>query len=195
MVIGKNQTLVRNDLTCTETTKTYDGIFQTGVVYMKKILLAAVLATGVAGTASAATLDFDSPADGFSWSAASTVSGNCASGQCLAVNPGSETTLTSDSGTFSLSGLWYKLLGSKTQLTLTADTGASVLLSSPKNTGRYVDLGTVFTGITSLTFSVNSGNARVDDIAVADVAPVPLPASGLLLLAGLGMAALRRKKA
>ena len=33
MVIGKNQTLVRNNLTGTETTKAYDRILQTGVVY------------------------------------------------------------------------------------------------------------------------------------------------------------------
>ncbi len=33
VVIGKNQTLAGNHLACTETAKTYDGIFQTGIVH------------------------------------------------------------------------------------------------------------------------------------------------------------------
>ncbi|TBN42808.1 VPLPA-CTERM sorting domain-containing protein [Paracoccus subflavus] len=58
----------------------------------------------------------------------------------------------------------------------------------------------IFKDITLLSFIMQTGgqgqagNGRVDDIEV-DVAPIPLPASAVLLLAGLGgLAAVRRKK-
>ncbi|MDO5704531.1 MAG: VPLPA-CTERM sorting domain-containing protein, partial [Paracoccus sp. (in: a-proteobacteria)] len=67
------------------------------------------------------------------------------------------------------------------------------------NTGYTVDLsdtvyGGDFTGISWFQIaSSQGGNVRFDDISVA---PVPLPAAGLMLLAGIGgLAALRRRKA
>ena len=48
-----------------------------------------------------------------------------------------------------------------------------------------------------MSFLTDKGNARVDDITVShdDVAPVPLPAAGLMLSGALGgLAFLRRRK-
>lgn len=59
------------------------------------------------------------------------------------------------------------------------------------------DFATKWTNVTSLNFSKkNSGNARIDDIEI-DVAAVPVPAAGLLLIGALGAlgAARRRRKA
>lgn len=164
---------------------------------MHKLMLAAVFAAGTAGAASAATIDFDSPAPGYTWSVENLASGNCAAGQCLVVNPGTETTLSAGGASFSLSGLWFNLLGAQTTLTLTANDGNRVVLSWPTQTGHSVNLGDIFANITSLTFTSDKGAVRVDNLAVSDLtpAPIPLPASAALLLAGLGaFAGLRRRK-
>jgi hypothetical protein len=77
-------------------------------------------------------------------------------------------------------------------------------LDYPNNNGGQVfdlssvsDFATMWTDVTSLSFSKkNSGNARIDDIEI-DVAAVPVPAAGLLLIGALGAlgAARRRRKA
>lgn len=67
------------------------------------------------------------------------------------------------------------------------------------NEGYRLVFDGLFDGITSVSFTTTSsqGNAqaRMDNVVVPDVAPVPVPAAGLMLMAGLGgMAALRRRK-
>ena len=87
-------------------------------------------------------------------------------------------------------------------LIVTTSNGTLTLLESVygfNDDGQVIDVSgnALFQNITSLSFLTNTGNARVDDIVVdvPDVAPVPLPASAALLLAGMGgLAALRRRK-
>lgn len=63
-----------------------------------------------------------------------------------------------------------------------------------KNYGYVIDLGDWATGIGKAIWSAEGdANARLDDIVVN---PIPLPAAGWLLIAGLGgLAAMKRRKA
>lgn len=169
-----------------------------------------VVAMG-APAAFALTIEFDGSPDesAFVYTDARLVSGNCGpSGpQCLALNNVEQTTITADGGgTFSAISFWFQLLGQGTNNTLIVDSssGASVELDAAtygtNNGGQVFSLASLtgFSDITSLSFSsTDGGNVRIDDIAL-DVAPIPLPASGLLLIGPLALmlgAARRRRKA
>ena len=188
-------------------------------------LLAALAITTVAfasGGATAATVDFTDAhpqgggiytEDALSFNNIRIVNGNCnaASGAaCGAFNNNETSVLTQvGGGTFSLSSFWYELLGrgsgGKKPVTNTFYVASNLggLLSFAANVvghndgGHVVDLSTLalFQNATSLTFSTNGGgNVRLDDLAIAP-APVPLPAAGLMLLAGIGgLASLRKRK-
>lgn len=156
----------------------------------------------------AATLDFDSPVPSpliLDPDSPGIVGGNCLAGKCLGVNTQGAATLTVETGyTFSITSFWFQLLGNMDDLLVTTDKG-SVLLTEAvydHNDGgqTYIASDSIFKDITLLSFIMQTGgrgqagNGRVDDI-VYDVAPIPLPASAVLLLAGLGgLAAVRRKK-
>lgn len=178
-------------------------------IYKKTRLAAMTAATATLmamGAASAATIDFtgapngpqtDYQEDGFEFDYVRIVSGNCdsASGpECGAENDNESSTLTAiDGSLFDVTSIWFQILGAGNDnvFTLTTDKG-TVDFAQPtyeKNQGYTLDLSSnsIFMDIMYLTItSLGNGNIRFDDIE-ADLAPVPLPATGLMLLAGLGL--------
>lgn len=176
---------------------------------MRRLLAGAfTLATLSAPAAYAATIDFDgSPEEAaFTFTDARLVGGNCETQgtKCLALNNNEETSVTaSDGGTFTATSFLFQLLGGGTNNTLFVDTstGGSVALDAEtfgfNDGGQTFSLSGLvgFTNITSLTFSTsNGGNVRIGDLEL-NVAPITLPASGLLLFGPLAlMIAARRRR-
>jgi hypothetical protein len=174
--------------------------------------------------ASAATLDFTDAQpqgggfyseEGLSFDDIRIVNGNCDafSGKgCGAFNDNETSVLTKvGGGEFTLTSFWYQLLGRgsgggrnfvSNTFTVTSNFGGVLNFVADvvghNDGGHVVDLTllALFQNVTSLTFSTNGGgNVRLDDLAIAEPSPVPLPAAGLMLLAGLGgLASLRRRK-
>lgn len=153
--------------------------------------------------------------DGLSFDDIRIVNGNCdaISGKgCGAFNDNETSVLTQiGGGEFTLTSFWYQLLGKgrggkknfvTNTFTVTSNLGGilnfAANLVGHNDGGHVVDLTTLnlFQNVTSLTFSTNGGgNVRLDDLAIDGPSPVPLPAAGLMLLAGLGgLAALRKRK-
>lgn len=178
----------------------------------KRVTLGAVFCLGLgSGAAMAATLTFDGPdvgpyvEDGFVVDDARLTSGNCDSPSgppCLGLNDNETSVVTAlDSSAFTVTSFWFQLLGIGTDNTLTvsSSTGGLIDLAVSEydaNDGGQVfdfsslpDFETFWSGITSLTFtSSNGGNVRIDDITLnGDVAPIPLPAAAVTLLAALGL--------
>lgn len=168
--------------------------------FVKTTLVCASFAVMAPSFASAVTIDFDGAADpAYQFDVDRTVNGNCASGSCLGLNTNEVSILSRvDGGTFSLTSLWFKLLGQTSDLLITATTsGASINYTQPVQTGTTVNFG-IFTNVTSIIFSnIGKGNIRIDDINLTEtVAPVPLPAGAGLLMAALGgLAMVRRRRA
>jgi hypothetical protein len=170
---------------------------------------------GLVNTASATIVDFGTSAgnlaahseDGYTFAHARLVDGNCLDGACLALNTNETTTLTFGGLAFTLEGFSFKLLGRPAELTVTGNNGASAVFNTGENGSKsYVtaELGALFTGVTSILFAdTGAGNFRIDNVVLsadivpsADVvAPVPLPATGLMLLSGLGVLTVARKRA
>src|SRR6185369_3043505 len=102
-----------------------------------KILPAAafVLATTIGSlSSSAATIEFDqtnqSPylEDGYKVDSPSIVSGNCFVAPCLSLNKNTVSTLSlQNGGTFSMTSFWFQLLGTTSELTVTAYLGANIV--------------------------------------------------------------------
>ena len=190
------------------------------------LALAMSTAVFVSTGAGAATVDFTDAQpqgggiyseDGLSFNNIRIVNGNCdaISGKgCGAFNDNETSVLTKvGGGEFSLTSFWYQLLGRGTggkkpvsnTFTLSSNTGGVLSFMASvvghNDGGHVVDLSTLalFQNVTFLTFSTNNGgNVRLDDLAIyaPPPAPVPLPAAGLMLVAGLGgLAALRKRKA
>lgn len=181
----------------------------------KSTVFGALLAICGATAASAATLSFDGASaggaasytdQGFTFTPVRIVNGNCgAANPCLALNDNETTTITRvGGGTFSLTSLWFQLLGQGTNNTLTVTSSVPAWVvdlpesSYPHNNGFTIDFASVFANVTSITFTTasNGGNVRIDDLVLVP-SQVPVPAAaGMLALAlgGLGLAG-RRKKA
>jgi hypothetical protein len=192
--------------------------------YITNTLGGALLAcsTAFVGTGvTAATLTFDGAKtdpyteDGFVVDPARIVNGNCdsASGApCLALNDNETSTVTANDGSaFSLTSFWFQLLGRGTDntLTVTSSGGGSLSLDAAtygRNDGGQVfdlttlaDYATAWSDILSVTFSkTGGGNVRIDDIGLEGgggaIAPVPVPAAGLLMLGALGGLAMMRRR-
>ena len=187
---------------------------------MKNLLLSSAFVIGSAFAASAATVtvDFDSLGNGpdstvdlgggFTADFLRIVSGNCADGSCLAINPNETTTIRRTDGTaFSLTSYWYQLLGRSADLFVQAfDMDGNQVADDfwqgdvDGSNEEVTVFPSDFINIFSLTFdNLGNGNIRVDDLALsydAQVAPVPLPAAGLMLVMALGgFGTLRRRTA
>lgn len=188
------------------------------------VALALSTAVFVSGGANAATVDFTGAQpqgsglyseDGLSFNSIRIVNGNCnaLSGKgCGAFNKNEKSVLTKvGGGTFSLTSFWYELLGLggggkkdfvSNTFTVKSDNGGVLNfmagLVGHNNGGHRVDLTALalFQNVSSLTFSTNGGgNVRLDDLAISEPSPVPVPAAGLMLLAGIGgLASLRKRK-
>jgi hypothetical protein len=170
---------------------------------------AMLVATAAASTATAATIDFGTQSgdmasyteDGFDFAPARLVSGNCVDEACLALNTNETTTLTFGGSPFTFESFSFNLLGRPSELTVTGSNGATAVFTTGEygfNTYNTATLGTQFEDVTSLIFAATgTGNVRIDNVVLSsvDVAPVPLPAAGLMLLAGIGaLAAVRRRQ-
>lgn len=193
---------------------------------MKNLLVALSISAAVFAStgAGAATVDFTNAQpqgggayseDGLSFNNIRIVNGNCnaSSGAgCGAFNDNEFSVLTKvGGGEFTITSFWYQLLGRgvggrfPVTNTFTVSSNLGGVLSFAANIvghndgGHVVDLSflTLFQNVTSLTFrTYRGGNVRLDDLAMAEPSPVPLPAAGLMLLAGLGgLASLRKRKA
>jgi len=140
--------------------------------------------------------------------------------KCAALNKHEKTVLTrKDGGAFDLTSLWFYLNGKAEDLTnalAVFDTNNQshrfdlTQAVYEHNVGHTVALD--FFGVTSITFSSggtlnctdkkgkvepckDQGNARFDTAKLSHPAPVPLPASGLLLVGAIaGVASLRKRR-
>ncbi len=185
--------------------------------FRTKLAAAAVAASAVmAMGASAATIDFTGAPngdqtnyeeDGYVFDEVRIVGGPCASTDCGAENDGEISTLTQiGGGSFSATSIWFYINGAGTDnvFTLTTDLGVKHFTQDDyaKNTGHVLNLGLypdIFSGIEFLEISsLGQGNIRFDDIEVSDPdsgpKPVPLPATGLMLLGGLALMGAARQR-
>jgi hypothetical protein len=109
----------------------------------------------------------------------------------LALNDNETSILTQvGGGAFTLNSFWFEFLGSATNntLLLTLSSGAMLLFDAATygtNDGGQT-FSTLITDIISIALSTGAGgNVRIDDI---NVAPIPLPGSLGLLIAGMAPA-------
>ena len=179
--------------------------------------VAVAASVGFATVGNATTVDFTGASnqgggvyaeDGLTFDDIRIVSGNCdaSSGKrCGAFNDNETSILTKvGGGTFTLASFWFELLGNGTGNTFFVATNLGGWLSFPvsifdhNDGGQVVDLTllALFQDVTWIEFyTEKGGNVRLDDLALKAVAPVPLPAAGLLLAGGLGaMGMLRRRR-
>lgn len=157
--------------------------------------------------------------DGFVFDKVRVVSASCANKpkqNCAAENAFRETTLTRlGGGGFTVNSLWFSIVSAASPVKLVSDKGSVTLAvgdmlgglaiqmakgyaADLSRNGVFQNIG--FLKIVDLTLGDPGtghfkGNLRFDDLDVTEVAPVPLPAAGGLMLAGMGgFAMLRRRK-
>ncbi|GAA3873423.1 VPLPA-CTERM sorting domain-containing protein [Celeribacter arenosi] len=170
---------------------------------------AALLALGVGSAAEAATvkLDFSSGTasgstyvqDGFTITVANptsiSTSNDCGS-SCLKLSNNQSALLTFSGGAFNIMSFLFNGKGNDGAFDFSYDGGAVTATYTESNNGNTMTLAEPnLTGVTSVLFvNKSGGSSRIDDINVSTISEVPLPASGLLLLAGLGGLAMKRRR-
>jgi hypothetical protein len=144
--------------------------------------------------------------NGFEFDVVNIVNGNCASSPCMKLSPHNTSTLTQvGGGLFSLSSFWFQLLGNPAALTVKSYSGATLIeqivfttTGYPSNNGGQT-FSHLFEDVTKISFSnTGGGSVRTDDFVLnlSPVSAVPLPAGLPLMISGLVMLGLiRRRKA
>lgn len=175
---------------------------------IQKILSAAafVLATTLGSLSStAATIEFDqtnqSPylEDGYKFDNPTIVSGNCFAAPCLSLNADNISTMSAQNGSaFSVTSFWFQLLGTTSELTVTAFQDANIvdMIVLTQSDFAHNNGGQFFTHLFADITSLDFGNAGTGSIRIDNVSAVPIPAALPLFgsaLAGLGFIARRRK--
>ncbi len=129
--------------------------------------------------------------------------GQCIDGGCLQLNNNDVITLTYSGGTFDLNDLWYNNDGAGSGIAVSSNLNSTPIELSMFIPGQpfvFQDFGDSFTGVTSITFAqTGNGTSRIDDPfnggPGGGTGEVPLPATGLLLLGGVGALVAKRRKA
>lgn len=176
---------------------------------MRTSVFAAVAFLAASG-ASAATvnIDFDSGTlsggtyveDGFTFTSSSSggvgTANSCGSA-CLQLNNNEIVTMTFSGGAFDLLGFSFNSPGNGGDILANGFVEVETQNGNTLTQVSYPTLNpTPYLGVLSFTFQNNgNGAAFVDDIiANIPVSEVPLPATGMLMLGGLGAIALRRRR-
>jgi hypothetical protein len=117
------------------------------------------------------------------------------------MNGNNQTELTTDpiGGTFDLLGFSFAFseAGNLDSYLELISNGTVLATLTAVSSGVFVADATLFSGLSMLTFStVGPGSVRIDNVSATTVAPVPVPAAGLLLVSALGgLAFMRRRRA
>lgn len=166
------------------------------------------------GMAAAATVNVDfntgSPnagtytQNGFTFSSdnpgGASLANNCPTGSpnspCLQFNNNEIITVTYSGGLFDVLGFLFNAPGNGGQMQVVGGPLTTVLTETQNgNAMTAASFTSQYKGLTSFSWqNVGQGSGRVDNISFG-VAAVPLPATGLMLIAGIGaLAAKRRRK-
>lgn len=183
------------------------------MVLLKTVVPAAFLGLFSASSALAATVtvDFDSGVlsggiyeeDGFVFTSNSPggagLANNCGS-KCLQLNNNEEITVTYVGGAFDILGFDFNAPGNGGDMDIIDDDSDALTITESYNGNTMSPFSFPAAGIDHLnqlqfTFrNAANGSARVDNITF-EIAAVPVPASGLILLTALGgFAAVKRRK-
>jgi hypothetical protein len=119
-------------------------------------------------------------------------------GGCLQLNNNETITVAYLGGLFDVMSFTFRSPGSGGDLTIASNVAGSSQTISESLSGndmQQIGFPNDYNGI--LTFSwtnLENGSGRVDNLSLT-IAPVPLPAAGLLLLAAIGGLSLMRRRA
>lgn len=189
------------------------------MMILPRLLSALAFTVIVVGKTQAATIDFGNAAgnfptyseDGYSFTTARLVNGNCLTGACLALNKQEKSVMTFSGGAFTLESISFQPQGAFSALavfdTNHQSNAALLWISNAHNSYQTISFGNAFANVTSITFAAYGvGNLRIDNINTitatnhhngpgCPVNEVPVPAAGWLLGSSLiGLAGWARKR-